>query len=127
MELDRTLVNTRKLNDRITNIARESGNIRVNSPRKVYKALNLDMLDNMIFKFRESNNVTVNMIKELNNITPNIAMDLHNMTVLRDLDNVLDVPSKAMATDMLSITELDLTTSKYNMMDLDILGAKNRV
>ena len=54
-------------------------------------------------------------------------MDSYNTTALRDLDNVLDVPSKAIATDMLGTTELDPTTSKYDVIDLDILGAKNRV
>jgi len=127
MEPDGTLVDARKLNNGIIDVARESGNLRVDSPRKAYEALDLDMLDDTIFEFRESNNVIVDAIKESNNTTPNIAVDSHNTTALRDLDNVLDVPSEAIATDMLSTTEPDLITSKYDMMDLDILGVKNRV
>jgi hypothetical protein len=115
------------LNNRIVNTARELGNLRVDSPRKAYKALDLDMLDDTIFKFRESNNITVDVIKESNITTPKIAVDLYNTIVLRDLDNVLDVPSKAIATDILRTIEPDLTTSKYNIIDLDILGVKNRV
>jgi hypothetical protein len=115
------------LNNRIVNTARELGNLTVDSPRKAYKALDLDILDDTIFEFRESNNVTVDAIKESNIITPKIAIDLYNTIALKDLDNVLDVPSKAMATDILRITEPDLTTSKYDIIDLGILGVKNRV
>jgi hypothetical protein len=115
------------LNNGIVNTARESGNLRVDSPRKAYKALDLDMPDDTIFEFRESNNVTVDVIKESNITTPKIAMDSYNTIALRDLDNVLDVPSKAMATDMLRTTEPDPTTSKYDIIDLDILRVKNRV
>jgi hypothetical protein len=115
------------LNNRIVDTARESGNPRVDSPRKAYKALDLDMPDDTIFEFRESNNITVNTIKESNITTPKIAVDSYNTIALRDSDNVLDVPSEAMATDMLGTIEPDPTTSKYDIIDLDILGAKNRV
>ena len=127
MELDGTLVDARKLNNGIVDIAGESGNLRVDSPRKAYKALDSDILDDTIFEFRESDNVIVNVIKESNNTTPYIAVDSHNTTVPGDSDNVLDVPSKAIVTDMLGMIEPDLTTSEYDMMDLDILGAKNGV
>jgi hypothetical protein len=73
-------------------------------------------------------NIIVNASKELNNITTNIVVDLYNTIVhkLRDIDNVLDAPSELIAVDILGTIEPDLTTLEYNIIDLDILGAKSR-
>jgi hypothetical protein len=57
-----------------------------------------------------------------------MAADLYNMTArkLRDMDNILDAPSKLIIVDISGIAKLDLITLKYNIIDLDILRAKSR-
>jgi hypothetical protein len=57
-----------------------------------------------------------------------MAVDLYNTTAykLRDTNNILDILSKSIAIDIPGIVELDLITSEYNIIDLDIPRAKSR-
>ncbi len=72
--------------------------------------------------------MTVDAIEESNSTTTDMAADSQNMTAhkLADSDNVPNVPGESMAMDMPGTAEPDLTTSKFNIMDLDIPGAKSR-
>ena len=126
-ELDRTLVDARQLHDAAIDVARESGNPRVDSPRKD-AALDLGIPDDTIFEFGAPSNMTVDAIKESNNTTTNMAADSYNTAgrKLINSDNVLDVPSESMSMDIPGIAEPDLITSEFDIMDLDILGAKSR-
>ena len=58
----------------------------------------------------------------------NIVADSYNIIAykLRDIGNVLDVPNKLIAVDILGIVKPDLITLEYNIIDLDILGVKSR-
>lgn len=105
-EPDRSLVDAGQLDDAIVDAPWDSGNPRVDSPGKDV-ALDSGMLDDTIFEFGESDNMTVDTIEESNNTTTDMAVD----TTARkpgDSDNVPDVPGE------------------YDMMDVDIPGAKNR-
>jgi hypothetical protein len=86
------------------------------------------MPDDIIFEFRAPSNIIIDVNKESNNIIINIVVDLYNTIAykLGDMGNILDVPGELMAVDILGIAELNLTTSEYNIMDLDILRAKSR-
>jgi hypothetical protein len=109
------------------NIARESGNPRVDLLRKDI-ALDLGILDDTIFEFRVPSNIIVDAIKESNNTITNIVADSYNTIShkLSNSDNVLDIPSELIAIDILSTAELDLITSEFDIIDLDILGVKSR-
>jgi hypothetical protein len=115
------------LHDAAIDVAGESGNPRVDSPRKD-AALDSGMPDDTIFEFGAPGNMTVDAIEESNNTTTDIAVDSYNTTgrKLVDSDNVLDVPSESMAMDMPGMAKPDLITSEFDIMDLDILGAKSR-
>jgi S-adenosylmethionine/arginine decarboxylase-like enzyme len=86
------------------------------------------MLNDIIFEFKVLSNIIVDANKESNNIITNIAADLYNTTAykLRNTNNILDILSKLIAVDILGITKLDLITSEYNIINLDILGVKSR-
>jgi len=126
-ELDGTLVDAGQLHNAAIDAARESGNPRVDSPRKD-AALDSSMPDDTIFEFGAPGNTTVDASEESNNTTTDMAADSHNTTArkLGDTGNVPDAPGESMAVDIPGTAEPDLTTSEYDMMDLDIPGAKSR-
>ena len=130
-KLNRILVNTRQLYNIIINIIiniiRESKNLRVNSLKKDI-ALDLSILNDIIFEFKAPSNIIVDANKELNNITTNIIAGSYNTTAykLKDISNILDAPGELIVVDILNIIELDLMTLKYNIIDLDILKAKSK-
>jgi len=125
--LNKAFVNARQLHNIAINAAKESGNPRVDSLKKDV-ALDLDMLNDIIFEFKALSNIIVDAIKESNNIIASIAADLYNTIAykLRDSDNVLDMLSKSIIINILSIAKLDLVTSEYDVIDLDILRVKIR-
>ena len=125
-EPDGTLVDARQLDDATFDAAGSPGNPRVYSPIN-NAALETDILDDTIFEFEMFDNTTVEAIEESNNTATDIAVSSHDTTAqkLGDSDNVLDVPGEAMAMDMFGTAEPDPTTSEYDMMDFNILGAKN--
>jgi hypothetical protein len=126
-ELDGTLVDAGQLHNVAIDAARESGNLRVDSLRKD-AALDSSMPDDTIFEFGAPDNMTVDASEESNNTTTDIAADSHNTTTrkLGDTDNVPDALGESMAVDIPGTAEPDLTILEYDMMDLDILGAKSR-
>lgn len=119
-ELDGTLVDAGQLHDAAIDASGEFGNPRVDSPRKD-AALDSGIPDDTIFEFGAPSNMTIDAIEQSNNTTTDMTS-----RKLGDSDNVLDVPGESMAMDMLGTAEPDLTTSEFDMMDLDIPGAKSR-
>jgi hypothetical protein len=121
----------KELNYTSVDALRELDNLSVDSLRKLYNTkLDLDKeLDSTVVEHRESDSITINAVRELNNVILDALIELDNATVyvLKDLDNVIDVLQESIAIDMLNITKVDLTTSKYDIMDLDILEAKSIV
>jgi hypothetical protein len=86
------------------------------------------MPDDIIFEFKALSNTTVDVSEESNNITTDIIADSYNTTVrkLKDTGNMLDALSESMAVDIPDKAEPDLITSEYDIIDLNILGAKSR-
>jgi hypothetical protein len=131
-ESDSTLVNMPKeLNYTSVDALGESDNPSVDLLKKLYNTeLDLDReLDGIVVKHRELDSITIDMVGKLNNAILDTLMELDNATVhvLRDLDNAIDVLQESIAMDMLDTTEVDPTTSEYNMINLDILKAKSIV
>jgi hypothetical protein len=85
--------------------------------------------DRTIVKFGELNNMIVDAVEESNDTTMNAPVELDNAIfhMLGDSDNATDMPGEAMSTDTLNMTEVDPTTSQYDMIDLDIPGTNSRV
>ena len=54
------------------------------------------------------------------------APDVPSVQLLGDSESARDMPGQAMAMDVHDTTEVDPTLSEYDMMDLDIPGAKSR-
>jgi len=125
--LDETLVDAGQLHDAAIDAAEEFGNPRADSARKD-AALDSGMPDDTMFEFGAPGNMTVDAIEESSNTTTDMAADSDNTTArkLGDADNVPDVPGESMAMDMPCTAEPDLTTSEFDMLDLDIPGAKSR-
>jgi hypothetical protein len=110
---------------------RESDNLSVDSLGKLYNAeLDIDREpEGTVVEPGESDNMTIDEVGELNNAILDAPMESDNATVhvLGDSDNAIDVLQESTAMDMLDITEVDPTTSEYDMMDLDIPEAKSTV
>jgi hypothetical protein len=102
------------------NTFKEFGNPRIDSLKKDI-AFNLNILNDTIFEFKALNNIIVDAIKKSNNIIINIIG-----YKLKDLENVLNVFSKLIAINILSIIKLDLITLKFDIIDLNILKAKSK-
>jgi hypothetical protein len=131
-ESDSTSVDMPKeLNYTSVNALGESDNPSVDSLRKLYNAeLDLDREpDGIVVEHGELDSITIDAVGELNNAILDALMESDNATVhvLRDLDNAIDVLQESIAMDMLDTTEVDPTTSEYDMIDLDILEAKSTV
>jgi hypothetical protein len=109
----------------------ESDNPSVESLGKLYNAeLDLDREpDGTVVEHGESDSMTIDAVGELNNAILDAPMESDNATVhvLGDSDNAIDVLQESIAMDMLDTTEVDPTTSEYDMMDLDIPEAKSTV
>lgn len=120
-EPDGLSVDVGQLDDAIVDAPENSGNPSVDSPRQDAA---LDMLGDTIFEIEEFGDMTVDMIEESNNTTIDMVVSSHNTT--GNSGNVPDVPSEAIALDMGSTAEPGSTTSEYDMMDVDVTGAKNR-
>jgi RecJ-like exonuclease len=107
----------------------ESDDSSVVSLGKLYNAtLNTDREpDSIVVELEESDNMTINALRESNNIILDAPMESDNATdhVIRDSEKAIDMLRESM--DILDTTEMDRTTSEYDMMDLDILEAKSRV
>jgi len=86
------------------------------------------MPDDTIFEFREPNNIAIDAIENSSNIITSIAIGSYYTTAykVRDSDIILDVPDKIIAIDILGTVGPDPITFEYDIMDLDILGAKSR-
>jgi hypothetical protein len=85
--------------------------------------------DGTVVELGESDNMTVDAVGESNNEILDAPVESDNATVcvLGDSDNAIDVLQESMAMDVLDKTEVDRTTSEYDVMDLDIPEAKSRV
>jgi len=131
-ESDSTTVDVPKESDYTNFYAlRELDDLSVDSLRKLYNAtLDTDREpDGTVVELEESDNITVNAVRESNNTILNAPVELDNTTyhVLRDSENAIDMLRESMAMDVLDTIEVDRTTSEYDIMDLNILEAKNRV
>ena len=64
----------------------------------------------------------------MNNIIASIIVDSYNIIArkLKDSENILDVLSELIIIDIPGIVELELITSEYNVIDLNILRVKIR-
>jgi hypothetical protein len=109
----------------------ESDDPSVDSLWKPYNVtLDLDREpDGTVVELGESDNMTVDAVGESNNEILDAPVESDNATVcvLGDSDNAIDVLQESMAMDVLDKTEVDRTTSEYDVMDLDIPEAKSRV
>jgi hypothetical protein len=108
----------------------ESEDPSVDSLRKPYNAT-LDLYrepDGTVVELGESDNMTVDAVGESNNKILDAPVESDNATVrvLGDSDNAIDVLQESMAMDVLDKTEVDRTTSEYDVMDLDIPEAEAR-
>ena len=130
--MDGTIVNVlRELDYTNVDAPRELDNLSVDSLRKPSSTtLNLDREpDSIVVERGESDNITINVVRESNNTILGAPMELDNAIayILRDLDNAIDILGESMVIDVLDKTEVGLTTTEYNIMELDILEAKSRV
>jgi hypothetical protein len=110
------------------NVLKELNSTLVDVPRESdYNAtLNIDReQDGIVVELGELDNMIIDAVRESNNTIMDAPMESDNAIVLmlRGLDNVL----QELIVDVLNTTEVDPTTSKNNMMDLDIPEAKNRL
>lgn len=106
----------------------ESNNTFVDSTGKPYNAI-LDSdreLDGMGVEFGGSDNKTIDTVGQLKTTTEDAPVELDNAIdqVLGDSDNAKDVLQESTVMDIFDTIGVDLTTSEYDMMDLDVLEAK---
>jgi hypothetical protein len=106
-------------------------NTSVDTSRKLYNAiLDLDReLDNIVVEFGRLDNNTIDTVGQLNTTTQEALIELDNATdqVLRDFDNAEEVLQELTVVDMLNTIRVAPRTSKYNMMDLDILELRSSI